>query len=284
MGANKTSDPNSSVVWDLMLPSPVTSVLSTQHHLLLTCKDATCHLLTRSGSRVIPAFSLPSPPHRIQVFGTRLAAVTTNAKLFVWKLDPLPMVVIKNEDIGPLQRVNKKQSISLTKMSFSKEDQPILCLSDGSVHSFSPGLGCWLLIQPTRTAATNVKLNQPAAFAGTQPLAKLASTSSGVVIKVDEATEDTNVASPTEYRYWLVALVKRLAKAGQETRLRALLDSLLGPPSKAASWTPEVLGIKKRTLLVELLPHVASNMALQRLYSEYNTQMQGTDATDLFSK
>jgi len=296
--ANKTTDPNSSVVWDLMLPSPVTSVLSTQHHLLLTCKDATCHLLDRSGSRAIPAFSLPAPPHRIQVFGARLAAVTTNAKLFVWKLDPLPMVVIKNEDIGPLQRVNKKQSISLTKMSFSKEDQPILCLSDGSVHSYSPGLGCWLLLQPTRTAATNVKLNQPAAFAGTQPLAKLASTSSGVVIKVDEATEDTNVASaiesrvasslhlgsPTEYRYWLVALVKRLAKAGQETRLRALLDSLLGPPSKAATWVPEVLGIKKRTLLVELLPHVASNMALQRLYSEYNTQMQGTTATDLFSK
>ena len=45
--ANKTADPNSSVIWDLMLPSPVTSVLSTQHHLLLTCKDATCHLLTR---------------------------------------------------------------------------------------------------------------------------------------------------------------------------------------------------------------------------------------------
>ena len=95
-----------------------------------------------------------------------------------------------------------------------------------------------------------------------------------------------HLGSPTEYRYWLVALVKRLAKAGQETRLRALLDSLLGPPSKtsSSSWTPEVLGIKKRTLLMELLPHVASNMALQRLYSEYNTQMQGTDATDLFSK
>ena len=105
--ANKTSDPNSTVVWDLMLPSPVTSVLSTQHHLLLTCKDATCHLLDRSGSRAIPAFSLPAPPHRIQVFGARLAAVTTNAKLFVWKLDPLPMVVIKNEDIGPLQRVRR---------------------------------------------------------------------------------------------------------------------------------------------------------------------------------
>ena len=65
-------------------------------------------------------------------------------------------------------------------------------------------------------------------------------------VQVDEATEDTNVASaiesrvasslhlgsPTEYRYWLVALVKRLAKAGQETRLRALLDSLLGPPPR----------------------------------------------------
>ena len=33
-------------------------------------------------------------------------------------------------------KVNKKQSISLTKMSFSMEDQPILCVRYKSNHNF----------------------------------------------------------------------------------------------------------------------------------------------------
>ena len=124
--ANKTSDPSSPVIWDLMLPSPVTCLLSLTSHLLLTCRDATVHTLDRAGSRTIPAFSLPAPPHRVQVTGRLLAAVTTGARLYVWKLQPLPKIVIKNEEIGPLQRLGKK--LSLVKMGFSKDDQPILTL------------------------------------------------------------------------------------------------------------------------------------------------------------
>ena len=163
------------------------------------------------------------------------------------------------------------------------------------MHSYSAALGCWLLLVPPRTAVTNLRLPQPAAFAASQPLALLAAGSAGVTVKVDEGMEDTAVASAietklssslflgsaAEYRYWLAALVKRLAKAGLEARLRALLDSLLGPPGAGAgAWSPEVLGVSKRALLAEVLPHVASNIALQRLYTEYSGQVAGP--TDLF--
>jgi hypothetical protein len=163
------------------------------------------------------------------------------------------------------------------------------------VHSYSPELGCWLLLVAARTAATNVKLAQPAAFAvAGRPLAKLTAGSAGLAIKLDEATEDTTTASAieaklsaslflgsaTEYRYWLAALVKRLARAGREPRLRALLDSLLGPPGGRQEGDT-ILGISKTVLLREVLPHVASNIALQRLYLEYNNQLKGS--TDLFA-
>ena len=168
--------------------------------------------------------------------------------------------------------------------------------SDGSVHSYSPDLGCWLLLVSPRTQPTNVKLSQPPSLAA-QPLAQLAAGSLGCFVKVDESTENTNVASaiesklssslflgsPAEYRYWLASLVKRLAKAGLEDRLRSLLQELLGPPGgrEGQGWSPQVLGISKRSLLAEVLPHVASNISLQRLYSEYKAQLAGS--SDLFS-
>ena len=57
-----------------------------------------------------------------------LACVTTNARLFIWRLEKIPKVVIKNEEIGPLNRINKKQSISLIKINFTPDKQPILSL------------------------------------------------------------------------------------------------------------------------------------------------------------
>jgi hypothetical protein len=126
--ATKGTEPSSPLLWDLMLPSPVTAVLSTGAHLLLACRDATVHLLDRTGARALPAFSLPAPLHRVQVSDRLLAAVTTGARLFVWRLEPtIPTVVIKNEEIGPLQRGGRHGG-GIVKISFSKEDQPIISL------------------------------------------------------------------------------------------------------------------------------------------------------------
>jgi len=100
------------------------------------------------------------------------------------------------------------------------------------------------------------------------------------------------LGSPSEYRYWLGALVKSLAKQGAEQRIRNILDDLLGPGTSKTSktfngnsqdsWSSTTLGLSKQTLLSEVLPHVASNLSLQRLYSEYKAQLQ-PGAQDLFN-
>jgi len=295
MAANFTSP----VLWEMVFPSSITAVLSCPHHLILSCRDATLHLLSNTGSRLLPPVSLPSPPsqaHRVSA-GDMLACVTTLARLFLWKLEKLPKVEIKNEEIGPLNRINKKQSISLMKITFTPDKKPVLSLSDGSVHTFSSCLGCWVQLVPARNTATNLKLATTPASIATQPLAQLSTTSQGLTMKLEEKAEisctvssieaklssSLFLGSSGEYRYWLGLLVKNLAKGGHETRLRTILDDLLGPPDRkeTATWKADILGTEKKTILAEVLPYVATNMALQRLYTEYKGQVK--DKTDLFA-
>jgi len=289
----------SPVIWELVFPSPITAVLSSPYHLLLTCRDATLHFLGSSGSRLLPPVCLPSPPHKLAMSnaGDILACVTTNARLFLWKMEKNPKVIIKNEEIGPLNRINKKQSISLMKITFTPDNQPILSLSDGSAHTLSSDLGCWLQLVPARNSPTNVKLCSAPTSVANQPLAQLSVNSTGLTTKLEEKTEiscmisnieaklssSLYLGSAGEHRYWMGALVKQLARAGHETRLRILLDDLLGPPDgkETEKWKSRILGIEKRLILEEVLPYVASNMALQRLYTEYKGQIKGK--TDLFA-
>jgi hypothetical protein len=75
-----------------------------------------------------------------------------------------------------------------------------------------------------------------------------------------------------EYRYWLLNLVKLLSAEGQEPRLRAILDDLLAREEGecSSSGRPALPdGLQRSRLLQEALAQVATNLALQRLYSEY---------------
>jgi hypothetical protein len=74
-----------------------------------------------------------------------------------------------------------------------------------------------------------------------------------------------------EYRFWLLTLVKLLAAEGQEARLRAILDGLLAASegSPESSFSPLPGSLDRGRLLQEALGQVATNLALQRLYSEY---------------
>ena len=148
-----------------------------------------------------------------------------------------------------------------------------------------------------RNTISNIKLPAVTANLASHPLAQLSAASTGLNIKLDEkvevATTTSNIeaklssslylGSGPEYRYWLGALVKNLARAGQETRLRTIFDDLMGPSDgkETAAWKPTKLGIDKRQILKEILPHVAANIGLQRLYTEYKEQLK--TSSDLFS-
>ena len=159
---------------------------------------------------------------------------------------------------------------------------------------FLPGPGLLAAAGPRQERgdqhqAARPRRRQPA----THPLAQLSQASAGLQLKLDERTEAATTSSSieaklssclylgssAEYRYWLGALVKTLARAGQEARLRTIFDDLLGCGGGGSETS--ILGVDKRKLLEEVLPLVASNVSLQRLFTEYKGQMKGS--TDLFS-
>jgi len=83
------------------------------------------------------------------------------------------------------------------------------------------------------------------------------------------------MGSKNEYKHWLFSLTQVLVDAGREERLRDLCGWLLGPAfASDDEWNDsQVLGLKKRQLLEQVLFIMTSNLRLQRLYSEFKEQL-----------
>lgn len=81
--------------------------------------------------------------------------------------------------------------------------------------------------------------------------------------------------SSHEYRHWLLIYARYLVNEGFEYRLRELCKDLLGPVhySAGSQWESTVMGLRKRELLKELLPVIGQNLRFQRLFTEYQEQL-----------
>ncbi|KAK1263511.1 Protein HIRA [Acorus gramineus] len=98
--------------------------------------------------------------------------------------------------------------------------------------------------------------------------------------------------SPNEYRQCLLSYIRFLAREADESRLREVCESFLGPPMgmtqsttsdpKNSAWDPCVLGMKKHKLLREdILPAMASNRKVQRLLNEFMDVLSEYENTDV---
>jgi protein HIRA/HIR1 len=97
--------------------------------------------------------------------------------------------------------------------------------------------------------------------------------------------------SADEFKSWLAAYVRHLATecgddprttfVGAESQLREVCTEFLGPLSASTSvdtWASEILGIKKRTLLREvIIPTMAANGSAQRLIAEVVTLLEAAE-------
>ena len=84
------------------------------------------------------------------------------------------------------------------------------------------------------------------------------------------------MGSANEYHFWLMALAQHLSQENMETRLREICQYLIGPLFKSAKsqWEPKILGNSKHDMLKEVLSIIASNLRLQRLYTEFKEQLE----------
>ena len=185
---------------------------------------------------------------------------------------------------------------------------PVIVTSVGRSFLFDESVGAWLRLadadSPVAAASSfssysldlAARKTEPSPSSPSLPLASISlSTRSRVVRKFPPASSageerqlrclaDTALCeerlsaarylnSPSEYRHWLVALVKRLTEAGgseAEARLRDLLDPLLREQDK------KILGqLDRRDVLREALGAVGhGGVAFQRLCSEYRERLE----------
>lgn len=78
--------------------------------------------------------------------------------------------------------------------------------------------------------------------------------------------------SAKEYKFWLLTLARYLTENNYEEKLANLCSSLLGP-IYSTNWCDKILNLKKRDILKEILPIMAQNLELQRLYSSIKDQL-----------
>lgn len=78
--------------------------------------------------------------------------------------------------------------------------------------------------------------------------------------------------SPREYKFWLLTYARYLIENDYEDRLNDLCSSLVGP-LYSSNWNQNIMIYKKRDLIKEILPLMATNLKFQRMHSLYKQQL-----------
>uniref|UniRef100_A0A8C2KY26 Protein HIRA n=1 Tax=Cyprinus carpio TaxID=7962 RepID=A0A8C2KY26_CYPCA len=257
--------------WDTLLTSRITIATGSSDIVAVACEDRTLSVFTTCGRRLIPSIMLPAP----------LAALHCSGH-FV-------MVLMASATLSVCQSFLTQQGVA------------VVSLSNGKTYCFNSSLETWNLIADKQDSLVQCAdfrncLTSQDALGSMGPLAltqgrnlsagrlasRLSSTphhlQQGMTLAFleNQLSSALMLLSASEYRHWLLIYARFLVNEGYEMRLRELCQDLLGPvhKSSSSSWEPTVLGLRKRDLLTEVLPVIGQNLRFQRLFTEYQDQLE----------
>uniref|UniRef100_A0A3B4ADD3 Protein HIRA n=1 Tax=Periophthalmus magnuspinnatus TaxID=409849 RepID=A0A3B4ADD3_9GOBI len=283
--------------WSTLLPSSVLCAAGSSDVIVVACEDRTLSLFSSCGRRLFPPIALPSAVSAVHCAGRYVMALSSNATLSVWDVLK-PKALVKNESLLPLF---SGSDTTVSQSLLTPQGVPIVTLSNGKSFCFSVAMETWTLVAdkadslvqcadfrsclPSHDASL---LSGPLATMQGRHLSagRLSSRLSsaphhlqqGVTLAFLETQLSSALAlqSASEYRHWLLVYARFLVHEGSEFRLRELCKELLGPVHKSvsSSWEHSTLGLRKRELLTEVLPVIGENLRFQRLFTEYQEQLE----------
>lgn len=288
-------------LWETVLMSPGIALAGNRQVICVACENRSIDMFSSTGRKILPSMVLDSPASILQCSRHYVMVVTSSGGVFVWDTKRV-LAVLKNEPVLPLL---SGPDITITRASISERGFPIITLSNHASYSFNTSVGAWVqLIYAEDLLAINsdhqsvAPSQDPLQVKG--PLAQLQGQhsrfgrqssrmfrsnpgrqqSATAVHLENQLSSCVALGSGKEYYFWLTTYVRYLSQAGFESRLREVCEELLGPPhrsvgpqDKSSSWNPSILGYQKRNLLRELLPHIGTNIRLQRLFTEFREQL-----------
>nr|XP_033475446.1 protein HIRA [Epinephelus lanceolatus] len=215
---------------------------------------------------------------------------------------PVPVLKLPTPSIKKAFSLQEEGADTTVSQSLlTQQGVPVIGLSNGKSYCFSSSLETWTLIAdkgdslvqcadfrsclPTHDAPVSsgpLAVMQGRNLNAGRLASRLSSTphhlqqSMTLAFLENQLASALTLQSAQEYRYWLLIYARFLVNEGSEYRLRELCKELLGPVHKSAStaWEPTTLGLRKRELLREVLPVIVENLRFQRLFTEYQDQLE----------
>uniref|UniRef100_A0A671S413 Protein HIRA n=1 Tax=Sinocyclocheilus anshuiensis TaxID=1608454 RepID=A0A671S413_9TELE len=273
--------------WDMLLTSPHNA----------SCEDRTLSVFTTCGRRLIPSIILSAPMSALHCSGHFVMALMASATLSVWDVQK-QTALVKNESLNPIL---SGTDATVSQSFLTQQGVPVVSLSNGKTYCFNSSLETWNLIADKQDSLVQCAdfrncLTSQDALGSMGPLAltqsrnlsagRLASRFSStphhlqqgmtLAFLENQLSSALILLSASEYRHWLLIYARFLVNEGYEQRLRELCQDLLGPvhKSSSSSWEPTVLGLRKRDLLTEVMPVIGQNLRFQRLFTEYQDQLE----------
>ncbi|XP_061586292.1 LOW QUALITY PROTEIN: protein HIRA [Cololabis saira] len=283
--------------WNTLLPCSVVTAAGSSEVLAVACEDRMLSVFSSCGRRLLPSIQLATPISALHCSAHFVMALTSGAALSVWDVQK-QTALVRNES---LMTILAGGDVSVSQSLLTQHGVPVIGLSNGKSFCFSSSLETWTLVADRADSLVQgadfrscLPSHDAPVISG--PLAvmqgrhlnagRLASRLSSVPHQLQQSmtlaflenqlAASLALQSPAEYRYWLLVYARFLVHEGSEQRLRFLCKELLGPVHKSAasSWEPTTLGLLKRDLLQELLPVIGENLQFQRLFTEYQDQLE----------
>ncbi|XP_051924864.1 protein HIRA [Hippocampus zosterae] len=284
--------------WNTLLPGSVVAAAGSGEVLAVACQDGMLSVFSSCGRRLLPSIQLPSAVSALNCSAHFVMALTAAATLSVWDVYK-QKALVKNES---LTAILSGSEVTVSQSLLTQQGVPVVGLSNGKSFCFSSSLETWTLI-----ADRGDCLVQCADFRSCLPTQDGPGCSSGLLATLqgrnlnagrmasrlaaaphrlqqsmtlafleNQLAAALALRSAAEYRYWLLIYARFLVNEGSDFRLRELCKELLGPVHKSAAtaWEATTLGLHKRELLQEVLPVIGENLRFQRLFTEYQDQLE----------
>ncbi|XP_057955872.1 protein HIRA isoform X2 [Malania oleifera] len=293
----------SQILWSDRITGKVSVLAGNANFWAVGCEDGCLQIYTKCGRRAVPTMMMGSAAIFIDCDECwKLLLVTRKGSLYVWDL--FNRNCLLHDSVASLVTLDLNPSakdagtIKVISAKLSKSGSPLVVLATRHAFLFDMSLMCWLRVADDCFPASNFASSWNLGSMQSGELAALQVdvrkflarkpgwsrvTDDGVQTRAHlEAQLASSLAleSASEYRQCLLSYIRFLAREADESRLREVCESFLGPPTgmaespssdpKNPAWEPCVLGMKKHKLLREdILPAMASNRKVQRLLNEF---------------
>ncbi|NXJ75940.1 HIRA protein, partial [Trogon melanurus] len=282
--------------WETVLTSRILTAAGSCEIVSVACEKRTLSVFSACGRRLLPPIVLNTPISTLHCTGSYIMALTTAATLSVWDVHK-QTAIVRDES---LQTIFSGSDATVSQILLTQHGIPVMSMSDGKAYCFNPSLSSWNLVsdkQDSLAQCADFRNSLPSqeAMLCSGPLAVIQGRTSNsgrqaarlfsmphlvqqettLAYLENQIAAALTLQSSHEYRHWLLIYARYLVNEGFEYRLRELCKDLLGPVhySAGSQWESTVMGLRKRELLKELLPVIGQNLRFQRLFTEYQEQL-----------